>query len=101
MVRWEEGQELLLRGSLTVMRRRCGSPGCHCASGELHETPVLSYKQGGKTKMLSLTAGDVGPVSAALARYREAEAALQAQAEAGREALAAHLEEARRRRGAR
>src|SRR5712692_4140165 len=71
MVSWEEGQGLL-RGSLTVLRRRCGSPGCHCARGELHETPVLSYKQGGKTKMLSLTAGDVAAVSAALARYREA-----------------------------
>ena len=101
MVNWEEGQGLVLRGSLTVLRRRCGNAGCHCARGELHETPVLSYKQGGKTKMLSLTAGDVGPVSAALARYREAEAALQAQAEAGREALRAHLEEARRTRGAR
>jgi len=62
---------------------------------------VLSYKQGGKTKMLSLTAGDVGPVSAALARYREAEQGLQAQAEAGREALRAHLEAARGKRGAR
>jgi len=101
MVRWEEGQELLLRGSLTVMRRRCGSPGCHCARGELHETPVLSYKQGGKTKMLSLTTGDVDAVKAALARYREAEQALQAQAEAGQEALRAHLEAVRGRRGAR
>lgn len=100
MVSWEEGQGLVLRGSLTVLRRRCGSPGCHCANGELHETHVLSYKQGGKTKILSLTADDVASVSAALARYREAEAALQAQAEAGREALRAHLEEARRRRGA-
>jgi len=69
MVSWEEGQGLVLRGSLTVMRRRCGSPGCHCARGELHETPVLSYKQEGKT-----------------------------QAEEGREALRAHLEAARAKR---
>jgi len=101
MVSWEEGQGLVLRGSLTVLRRRCGNAGCHCARGELHETPVLSYKQGGKTKMLSLTAGDVAGVSAALARYREAEQTLQEQAEAGREALRAHLEAARGKRGAR
>jgi hypothetical protein len=101
MVSWEEGQGLVLRGSLTVLRRRCGSPGCHCATGALHETPVLSYKQGGKTKILSLSPGDVASVSAALARYREAEAALQERAEAGREALRAHLEAARARRGAR
>jgi hypothetical protein len=102
MVSWEEGQGLLLRGSLTVLRRRCGNAGCHCATrGELHETPVLSYKQGGKTKMLSLTAGDLAGVSAALARYREAEQKLQEQAEAGREALRAHLEAARGKRGAR
>ena len=50
MVSWEKGQGLVLRGSLTVMRRRCGSPGCHCAHGELHETPVLSYKQGGRPR---------------------------------------------------
>jgi hypothetical protein len=96
MVSWEQGQELLLRGSLTVMRRRCGNPGCHCARGELHETPVLSCKQGGRTTMLSLTPADVDAVRAALARYREAEAALKAQAEAGREALRAHLAAARR-----
>src|SRR5215469_15540325 len=84
MVRWEEGQDLYLRGSLTVLRRRCGGAGCRCARGELHETPVLSYKQGGKTRLLSLTAGDVDAVAAALARYREAEAALLARAEAGR-----------------
>src|SRR5947209_13406133 len=48
MVSWEEGQGLVLRGSLTVMRRRCGSPGCHCANGELHETPVLVLQAGGQ-----------------------------------------------------
>lgn len=100
MVSWGD-DDLMLRGSLTVLRRRCGNAGCRCARGELHETPVLSYKQGGRTKMLSLTAGDVAAVSAALGRYREAEAALQAAGEAGREALAAHLETARSRRAGR
>src|SRR3989442_6180805 len=94
MVSWEEGQGLVLRGSLTVLRRRCGNVGCHCARGELHETPVLSYKQGGKTKMLTLTAGDVAAVSAALARYREAAGGLDAHADAARDPLLAHLEAA-------
>jgi hypothetical protein len=26
----------LLRGSLVVMRRQCGKPGCRCLQGEMH-----------------------------------------------------------------
>jgi hypothetical protein len=38
----------LPRGSLVTLRRRCGKPSCRCADGErLHETPALSYSDGG------------------------------------------------------
>ena len=40
-----------LPGSLILSRRRCGKPTCHCADGQtLHETPVLSYSQDGRTR---------------------------------------------------
>ena len=79
----------LLRGSLVTLRRRCGKPSCRCADGEqLHETPALSYSDGGRTRVLTLTEADVPAVTAALDRYRAAQAELQAQAKAGLAALA-------------
>jgi hypothetical protein len=40
---------LVLRGTLTTFRRRCGKPTCRCASGEPHESPALLYNEGGRT----------------------------------------------------
>ncbi|CAN5294542.1 hypothetical protein BH23ACT9_BH23ACT9_06920 [soil metagenome] len=80
---------LLLRGTLTVFRRRCGKPTCRCASGDPHESPALVIRQGGRTKTLTLTAAEVQEVTAALARYRDAKAAVEDAAEAGVAALLA------------
>jgi len=60
---------LLLRGSLTVFRRRCGKPSCRCADGDPHENPALSYTAGGRSKTLTLSAAEVAEVTAALQRY--------------------------------
>lgn len=39
----------VVRGTVLVHRRRCGKPNCRCASDEeLHESTVLSYKEGGR-----------------------------------------------------
>lgn len=78
----------VLRGSVVVHRRRCGKPNCHCADGTaLHETTVLSYSQAGRTRFVMLPAGQVAAVRAATARYQAAKARLEAQANAGLEAL--------------
>jgi len=74
---------LVLHGSLTVFRRRCGKATCRCASGEGHESPALTYTEGGRTKTLTLSAAEVSEVAAALARYDDARADLEATAEAG------------------
>ena len=73
----------MVRGSVVVQRRRCGTPNCHCADGQLHEATVLSYSQGGRNRTLMLAPGQVGAVRAAVARYRAAQAKLQREAEAG------------------
>jgi hypothetical protein len=52
----------MLRGSLIVLRRRCGKPGCRCATGEPHATPALSYSGEGKTRMLTLGGVDLSEV---------------------------------------
>ena len=84
---------MLLRGSLIQLRRKCGKPSCHCADGEPHETPALSYSVGGTTRILTLRAQDVRTVKAALARYKEALAALDREALAGIDALRQRIEQ--------
>ena len=78
---------LVLRGTLTTFRRRCGKPACRCATGEPHESPALTYTEGGRTKTVTLRAGEVGEVAAAVARYKASRAELDAAAEAGLVAL--------------
>ena len=73
----------VLRGTLTTFRRRCGKATCRCASGEPHESPALTYTEGGRTKTLTLAQGEVAEVKAALARYERAKAELEARATEG------------------
>jgi hypothetical protein len=82
---------LLLRGTLTVFRRRCGKPNCRCASGEPHESPALVFTEAGRTKTVTLGDAEIDDVAAALARYQDAKADLEAAADAGLVALRARL----------
>ena len=74
---------LVLRGTLTTFRRRCGKASCRCAAGEPHESPALTVTEQGRTKTITLSASEVDEVAAALARYEEARRKLDAQADAG------------------
>lgn len=77
------GRLLVLRGSLIVLRRRCGTATCRCATGDPHESPALSYSEAGKTRILTLRPEDVAEVRAALNRYKKPIAVLDRQAQAG------------------
>jgi len=79
----------LLRGSLTSFRRRCGKPNCHCATGEPHHNPALTYTEDGRTKTVILKQAEIAEVAAALERYNQARTALDEQADAGIAALRA------------
>jgi len=82
----------MLRGTVVTNRRRCGKPTCRCATSEdLHETIVLSYSDGGRTRFLSLPDSEVAAVRAAAERYRRAQAKLKTQANAGLAELVAQL----------
>lgn len=74
---------LVLRGTLTTFRRRCGKPACRCATGDPHESPALTFTEGGRTKTMTLQPSEVDEVAAAIARYEAKKAELEAQAEAG------------------
>ena len=88
-------ETLLLRGSLITLRRRCGKPACHCAHGQPHCSPALSFSQQGQTKILTLTPDRLAAVRAALQRYRQAQRALEQQANAGLRQLTRQLQSAR------
>lgn len=92
MPRRRSGQEdQMLRGTLFVLRRKCGKPTCRCATGEPHETPALAYPSRGRTNTITLAHADVAAVRAALARYAAARAALDGAADDGIAALRATI----------
>jgi hypothetical protein len=57
----------------------------------LHESNVLSYSEGGRTRFLMLPDDQVPAVRAAVDRYRAHKARLEEQANAGLAALVAQL----------
>jgi hypothetical protein len=78
----------MIRGSVVVQRRRCGKQSCRCTDGkQLHESTVLSYSADGRNKTVMLAADEIAAVRAAVERYRSAQAALEAEGNAGLEAL--------------
>ena len=86
------GPPRLIRGSVVTHRRRCGKPNCRCADGEaLHESTVLSYSEGGRTRLVTLPADQVAAVRAATERYRVRRQRLEADGQAGLDTLIARL----------
>lgn len=49
-------QNPLLRGSLVLMRRKCGKPGCHCEKGEKHASLYLAVRANNKRTMIYIPA---------------------------------------------
>ena len=95
-------EPLMLRGSLIVLRRKCGKASCRCMDGAPHETAALSCSVGGTTQVLTLRPDDVRVVRDALYRYRKSLSALDRQAMAGIATLRRYLDAERaKRRGAR
>jgi len=84
-----------LRGSLIVLRRRCGKPNCHCAKGQPHTTPALSFSQNGKTRILTLTKAELPAVRRALLHHRQALARSDKEAAKGLRLLERYLQSAR------
>ena len=61
----------LMRGSLSVVGRKCGRPTCACATeGRRHPARYLSVKQDGKTRLLYVSAEQEAEVRVALDRCR-------------------------------
>lgn len=87
----------MIRGSVVVQRRRCGKPNCHCVDGSgLHESTVLSYSEGGRSRSVVLDPAEVGAVRAAVERYRAAQSRLETTGNAGLATLVSRRAAARR-----
>ena len=63
-------QDPLVKGSVYTLRRRCGKPTCACVGGALHGTVVLSWSEGGRTRLLPLPPGRQGELRAGVRRYQ-------------------------------
>ena len=44
----------MVKGSVYRMERKCGKPNCSCATGKAHGSMVLSWSEGGRTRLLSV-----------------------------------------------
>lgn len=61
----------LMRGSLSVVARKCGKPTCACATTEhRHPARYLSIKREGRTKLAYISEGQEAEVRLALRRGR-------------------------------
>lgn len=60
----------LRSGSLVTIRRKCGKPTCHCATGDGHPSVYLSTKQEGKTRMVYVSANCLETVTRQAHSYR-------------------------------
>ncbi len=83
--------DLLLRGSLITLRRKCGKPSCHCAEDAPHESPALSTSVRNVTQIVTLRREDVAQVRNALRLYQQALAELDRKALSGIRLLRRHL----------
>ena len=66
----------LLRGSLQLMRRVCGRPGCRCATGARHASWYLAFSEAGKKQMVFVPRDWLARVRQWVAEYQEARACL-------------------------
>ena len=61
----------LIRGSVTHVLVRCGSPGCHCAQAPAHPIWRLATSRKGRQRCQLIRRADVDEVRELVARYRD------------------------------
>jgi len=70
-------RSLLVKGNVYEMARKCGKPNCVCSRGQLHRSMVLSWSEGGKTRLFSIPPerlGELKEKSQAYLQFRRARA---------------------------
>ncbi len=71
------GRSPLVKGNVYELARKCGKPNCVCTRGELHRSMVLTWSEGGKSRLVSIPPDRLGELkekSEAYLRFRRARA---------------------------
>ena len=89
----------MVKGCVYQMQRKCGKPNCRCAEGQAHTSMVLSWSEGGRTRLLSVPENRLDELrrqTEQYQRFRKARARL-VQLHKGMLDVVNRIEEARRR----
>lgn len=62
--------EPMVRGSLYLLRRKCGKPNCRCVRGELHASWVLSRSESGRNRLYAVAQDQRGRLRPLSREYR-------------------------------
>jgi hypothetical protein len=89
----------LLAASLVSFERRCGKPGCHCASGEKHRGHQLTYNNRGKTRTVYVPVDFTEEVRSWIDEHRRLKALLQEISQLSLALVRSHAQERKRRKG--
>ncbi len=71
------GRSVLVKGNVYELARKCGKGNCACTRGQLHRSMVLTWSEGGKSRLLSIPTERVAEVkkkSEEYLRFRRARA---------------------------
>jgi hypothetical protein len=71
------GRSPLVKGNVYELARKCGKPNCICTRGGLHRSMVLTWSEGGKSRLVSIRPDRLGELkekSEAYLRFRRARA---------------------------
>ena len=89
----------LLAAAWFRFERRCGKPGCHCASGEKHRGHQLTYKDRGKTRTVYVPVDFTDEVRSWIDEHRRLKGLLQEISQLSLALVRSHAQEQKRRKG--
>ena len=78
----------LVKGNVYELARKCGKPNCICTRGQLHRSMVLSWSEGGKSRLFSIPPERVGELKEKSEEYLRVRRARARVTEICREILA-------------
>ena len=61
----------MIKGTVYEQRRKCGKPNCYCAGGEPHSSMMLSRSEQGRTKLMTISAGELKDFQVLTERYQK------------------------------
>ncbi len=78
----------LVKGNVYELARKCGKPNCICTRGQLHRSMVLTWSEGGKSRLFSIPPERVGELKEKSEEYLRVRRARARVTEICREILA-------------